>query len=112
MKFVKIAGVTTIVVIALAVLGVTLAFAQKPTPTDPPWWNSMRNMMRANGGRGMMGGSTFNNGGCSNAQPDDPERRDGRYARVDAPERWRRYRKWRARYRLGRCGRTVRPDLR
>lgn len=55
MKFLKIAGITTIVLIALAVLGVTLAFAQKPSPTDLPWWNTMRSMMQGNGG--MMGGS-------------------------------------------------------
>lgn len=54
MKFVKIAGVTTIVVLALAILGVTLAFAQQPTPTDNPWFNTMRSMMQGNGG-GMMG---------------------------------------------------------
>ncbi len=59
MKFVKIAGVTTIVLIALAVLGVTLAFAQNPTPTNPPWWNAVRNMMGrgATGSGGMMGGN-------------------------------------------------------
>src|SRR5512133_520725 len=59
MKFVKIAGVTTVVLVALAVLGVTLAFAQKPTPTDTPWWNSMRSMMQGGttGSGGMMGGN-------------------------------------------------------
>lgn len=62
MKFVKIAGVATVVIIALAVLGVTLTFAQNPTPTDTPWWNAMRNMMQSNGaagkgGWGMMGGN-------------------------------------------------------
>ena len=64
MKFLKIAGVATVVVIALAVLGVTLAFAQKPSPTDTPWWNTMRNMMQSATGRGgatgsggMMGGN-------------------------------------------------------
>ena len=56
MKFVKIAGVTAVVLIALAVLGVSLAFAQKPTPTDTPWWNTMRNMMQGNGS-GMTGGN-------------------------------------------------------
>ncbi len=53
MKFVKIAGVTMVVLIALAILGVTLVFAQKPTPTAPPWWNTMIN---------MMGGNATNNG--------------------------------------------------
>ncbi len=53
MKFVKIAGVTTVVLIALAILGVTLVFAQKPTPTTPPWWNTMQS---------MMGGSATNTG--------------------------------------------------
>jgi hypothetical protein len=66
MKFVKIAGITTIVVLALAVLGVTLAFAQKPVPTDPPWWNMMRNRM--SGSVGMMGGSAINNGGWQSMQ--------------------------------------------
>ena len=61
MKFVKIAGVTAIVVVALAVLGVTLAFAQQPTPTDNPWWNTMRSMMHGQGG--MMGGRAIQNGG-------------------------------------------------
>lgn len=60
MKFVKIAGVTTIVVLALAVLGVTFAFAQNPTPTDTPWWNTMRNMMQ---GTEMMGSGAIGNGG-------------------------------------------------
>lgn len=55
MKYVKIAGVTAVALIALAVLGVSLAFAQQPTPTDTPWWNTMRNMMQGNGG--MMGGN-------------------------------------------------------
>lgn len=57
MKLLKIAGISTLVLIALAVLGVTLAFAQNPSPTDTPWWNAMRTMMQANGGAGMMGGS-------------------------------------------------------
>ncbi len=58
MKFVKIAGISTIVLIALAVLGVTLVFAQKPTPTTPPWWNTMQGMMQGATGRGgMMGGN-------------------------------------------------------
>ena len=64
MKFLKIAGISAIVVIALAALGVTLAFAQKPTPTDTPWWNSMRSMMQGatrsggvTGSGGMMGGN-------------------------------------------------------
>jgi hypothetical protein len=43
MKFLKIAGVTTIVVI---VLGVTLAFARQPHPSGIPWWNTTRNMMQ------------------------------------------------------------------
>ncbi len=55
MKFLKIAGISTLVLIALAVLGVTLVFAQKPAPTDTPWWTQMRNMMGS--GRGMMGGN-------------------------------------------------------
>ena len=66
MKFVKIAGVASILVIALAVLGVTLAFAQQPTPTDNPWWNSMRNMMQGQGG--MMGSRAFQNGGWESMQ--------------------------------------------
>lgn len=48
MKFVKIAGITTVVVLALAVLGVTLAFAQNPSPTNTPWGGAMQAMM---GGR-------------------------------------------------------------
>ncbi len=60
MKFLKIAGITAIVVTALAVLGVTLVFAQKPAPTTPPWWNTMRGMMQ---GGGMMGGNWQQNGG-------------------------------------------------
>lgn len=66
MKFIKIAGVTAIVVVALAVLGVTLAFAQQPTPTDNPWWNTMRNMMQGQGG--MMGSRAFQNGGWESMQ--------------------------------------------
>lgn len=50
MKFVKIAGITTLVVVALAILGVTLAFAQKPAPTDTPWWNTMRGRLQGRGG--------------------------------------------------------------
>lgn len=61
MKFLKIASVTAIVVVALAVLGVTLAFAQNPNPTDSPWWNAMRGMMQGNNGArgygGMMNGN-------------------------------------------------------
>lgn len=60
MKFAKIAGVTTIVVLALAILGVTFAFAQNPTPTNTPWWNTMRNMMQ---GTEMMGSGAIRNGG-------------------------------------------------
>lgn len=48
MKFLKLASITAIVVLALAVLGVTLAFAQNPNPTDSPWWNAMRGMMQGN----------------------------------------------------------------
>lgn len=57
MKFLKIAGISTLVLIALAVLGVTFAFAQQPTPTTPSWWNSMRSLMQGNNptGSGMMG---------------------------------------------------------
>lgn len=63
MKFIKIASISTIVVLTLAVLGVSLAFAQNPTPTSDPssWWNNMGNMMRGSGmmgnGGGMMGGN-------------------------------------------------------
>lgn len=63
MKFLKFAGITTIVVVALAFLGVTLAFAQQPDPTNTPsWLDRMNNMMQGAGsgmmgGRGMMGGS-------------------------------------------------------
>jgi hypothetical protein len=61
MKFLKIASVTTIVVVALAVLGVTLAFAQNPNPPESPWWNAMRSMMQGNNGArgygGMMNGN-------------------------------------------------------
>lgn len=57
MKYIKIAGLTTIVVIALAVLGVTLAFAQQPTQEDSPsWWQTMNNMMQ---GSRMMGGRSM-----------------------------------------------------
>ena len=52
MKLIKIAGVTAIVLLALAVLGVTFVFAQKPVPTGAPWWNAMQTMMQ---GSGMMG---------------------------------------------------------
>ena len=65
MKFVKIAGVTSIVVIALIVLGVTLAFAQKPSPTDIPGWNPMRDMIQgsgATGNGGMMGSRSMMGG--------------------------------------------------
>ena len=61
MKFLKIAGISTIVILALAALGVTLAFAQNPEPTNTPWWSTMQNMMQGNrSGRntgGMMGGN-------------------------------------------------------
>jgi uncharacterized protein YidB (DUF937 family) len=66
MKFVKIAGVATMLVIALTVIGVTLAFAQQPTPTENPWWNTMRNMMQGQGG--MMGGTFFKHGGWASMQ--------------------------------------------
>lgn len=56
MKFLKLASITAIVVLALAVLGVTLAFAQNPNPTDTPWWNAMRGMMQGNGGLSGYGG--------------------------------------------------------
>lgn len=50
MKFLKIGGVAAIVVIALSLLGVSLAFAQQPGQDGTPsWWSSM---MR---GYGMMG---------------------------------------------------------
>jgi len=55
MKFLKITGIVTIVVITLAVFGVTLSFAQQPDPFDGPWWNTMRSMMQ--GRSGMMGGN-------------------------------------------------------
>lgn len=57
MKFLKIAGLTAIVLIALAALGVNLAFAQQPTQEDTPsLWQSMSNMMQ---GSGMMGGQSM-----------------------------------------------------
>jgi hypothetical protein len=68
MKFVKIAGVTTIVLIALAVLGVTLAFAQKPNPTDTPWWNTMRNMMQGSGNGGAIGNGGMMGGNWQSMQ--------------------------------------------
>jgi hypothetical protein len=49
MKFLKIAGIAAVVVLALAVLGVTMTYAQNPNPTDTPWWIGMRGMMRGNG---------------------------------------------------------------
>jgi hypothetical protein len=45
MKFLKIAGVTSLVLIALAVLGVSFAFAQTPNQPDNSWWNTMRSMI-------------------------------------------------------------------
>ena len=68
MKFVKIAGVTTIVLIALAVLGVTLAFAQKPNPTDTPWWNTIRNMMQGSGNGGAIGNGGMMGGNWQSLQ--------------------------------------------
>jgi hypothetical protein len=64
MKFFKIAGLTTLIVIALAVIGVNLAFAQQPTPNDNSWINSMRNMMGGNWqGMAAMHNQTAQNGG-------------------------------------------------
>jgi uncharacterized protein YidB (DUF937 family) len=54
MKYAKIAGISAIVVLALAVLGVTLVFAQNPDPSDTPWWRTMQIRMQ---GSGMMGGN-------------------------------------------------------
>jgi hypothetical protein len=50
MKFIKIAGITIIVLLALAILGVSLVFAQQPSPADSPWWTTMLSMMRGTGG--------------------------------------------------------------
>lgn len=64
MKFAKIAGVTALIVIALAVVGVNLAFAQGSTPTDNNWINSMRSMMGGNWQQmTAMHGQGFQNGG-------------------------------------------------
>lgn len=69
MKFLKIAGAMTIVIVALAILGITLAFAQKPDPTGTrtPWWNSMRAMMQGTGNwqsMQQMHNSMTQNGGA------------------------------------------------
>jgi uncharacterized protein YidB (DUF937 family) len=64
MKFLKIVGLTTLIVIALAIVGVNLAFAQQPTPNDNSWINSMRNMMGGNWqGMAAMHTQTTQNGG-------------------------------------------------
>ncbi len=68
MKFLKIGGITAIVVLVLSVLGVTLAFAQQPStqpsPQTSPQTNpsGSNNMMQGSGmmgnGSGMMGGNS------------------------------------------------------
>lgn len=60
MKYLKVGGIAAIVVLALSVLGVTLAFAQKPTPQGTPsWWsNRMQGSGGIGNGNGMMGGNS------------------------------------------------------
>lgn len=60
MKYLKIGGAAAIVVLVLSVIGVTLAFAQKPTPQGTP--SGLSNMMQ---GSGMMGNSSGMMGGSS-----------------------------------------------
>jgi hypothetical protein len=85
MKFLKFAGITALVLMALSALGVGYVFAQRPTPPPwgpgtgmggmmngyssnngssssvPQWMNQMHQRMTQNGntGRGMMGGAGF-----------------------------------------------------
>lgn len=50
----KIAGIATIVVLAIAALGAGFVFAQTPTPQTP--WGNGYGMMGGASGAGMMGG--------------------------------------------------------
>lgn len=60
MKYLKIGGIAAIIVLALSVVGVTLAFAQKPTPQGTPssWSNRMLGSGVMGNGSGMMGGNS------------------------------------------------------
>lgn len=65
MKFLKIAGITALVLISLSALGVGYVFAQRPVPT--PWGPGGRTLAPAPsaGVGGMMNGYSSNNGSSS-----------------------------------------------